>query len=209
MKIFFLQKNQMNNLLLDVDGVIVRDNVLLNHVKSNIVKYVSKKLPGMKRHENINNLLYKAYGHTGLGLQAEFDIDTRDFNNYVYNKYLIAHLHDYLLVNENFNRDKRILREICDSHKVSFFSNAPLNWTEPIREAIDLRITNTFDNIKPNIDSYTKFGTDEEFIFVDDKMENLKPTIFLPNWTPIHYTDKPESQYIRNIQDLSVLCSKS
>ena len=191
-----------NKLLLDIDGVIVRDYVLLDHVKSNIIRYVSKKLPGMKRHEKINNLLYKAYGHTAIGLQEEFGLDTRDFDDYVYNRYVIAHLHDYLTSNENFNRDKRILREICDSHAVSFFSNAPLQWTNPIREAIDLRIKNTSNNLKPKLESYMKFGTHEKIIFVDDKLENLKPTLFLENWTPIHYTQEPESQQIKSISDL-------
>lgn len=193
------------HLLMDIDGVLIRDYVLLDHVKSNIVRYVSKKLPGMKRHEKINNLLYKAYGHTAIGLQEEFGLDTRDFDDYVYNRYLIAHLHDYIQHDEKFKRDALTLQHICDSTDVSFFSNAPLNWTEPIREAIDLRIKNTSENLKPKFESYLKFGLDNKIVFVDDKIENLFPTVMLSNWTPIQYSENGagDSQQIKVIHDIS------
>lgn len=189
-------------LLLDIDGVLIRDHFLLDHVKNNVVRYVNKKLPGMKRHEKINNLLYKAYGHTAIGLQEEFGLDTREFNDYVYNRYLIAHLYDYIQNDESFKKDAFIIKRICDFKNVSFFSNAPLVWTEPIREAIDLRIGNNEGYLKPNMESYLTFGN-EKITFVDDKMCNLIPTAFIENWTPIHYTGKPESQNIKSISSIS------
>lgn len=196
-----------HRLLLDIDGVLIRDDILLNHVKSNVVRYVSKKLPTMKRPEKMNNLLYKAYGHTAIGLHKEFGLDTRDFNDYVYNRYLIAHLDDYIQHDENFKRDALILQRICDSTDVSFFSNAPLNWTEPIREAIDLRIKNTSGNLKPKFESYLKFGLDNKIVFVDDKIENLIPTVMLSNWTPIQYSETGgSSQQIKVISDISEVC---
>lgn len=196
------------HLLLDIDGVLIRDYVLLDHVKSNIVRYVSKKLPGMKRHQKINNLLYKAYGHTAIGLQEEFGLDTRDFDDYVYNRYLLAHLYDYIQTDEKFKRDSIVLRHLCDVSRVTFFSNAPLDWTEPIREAIDLRITNTDGNLKPKFDSYLKFGFSDKIVFVDDKIENLIPTVMLEHWTPIHYseTSTGTSQQIKVIRDISEVC---
>ncbi len=190
-------------LLLDVDGVLIRDQVLLDHVKNNVVRYVNKKLPGMKRHEKINNLLYKAYGHTSIGLQEEFGVDTSDFNDCVHNRYLLAHSHDYIHNDINFMKDAFIIRRMCEYGKsISFFSNAPLVWTEPIREAIDLRIGNAEGYLKPNIDSYLSFGSDP-ITCVDDKMCNLITTAFLPNWTPIQFTDKPESQSIKSINNIS------
>lgn len=193
------------HLLLDIDGVLIRDYVLLDHVKSNIVRYVSKKLPGMKRHEKINNLLYKAYGHTGIGIKEEFGLDTRDFDEFVYNRYLIAHLYDHIQNDEKFKQDALTLQRICDFTSVSFFSNAPLNWTEPIREAIDLRIKNTSGNLKPKLESYLKFSSDKKFVFVDDKIGNLVPTAMLGNWTPIQYSEKGsgDSQQIKVIHDIS------
>ena len=199
--------NQQTRLLLDIDGVLIRDYVLLDHVKSNVVRYVSKKLPGMKRHQKINNLLYKAYGHTAIGLQEEFGLDTRDFDDYVYNRYLIAHLYDYIQTDEKFKRDAYVVRQLCDVTNITFFSNAPPNWTEPIREAIDLRITNTHENLKPKFESYLKFGFDDRIVFVDDKIENLIPTVMLSNWTPIQYSETAgSSQQIKVIHDISEVC---
>lgn len=197
-----------HRLLLDIDGVLIRDDILLNHVKSNVVRYVRKKLPAMKRPEKINNLLYKAYGHTAIGIQEEFGLDVSDFNDYVYNRYLIAHLYDYINHDEKFKKDAFMIKLLCQADKnVTFFSNAPLCWSEPIREAIDLRITNTEGNLKPKIESYLKFGFDEKIIFVDDKIENLLPTIMLGNWTPIQYSENGgDSQHIKIIHDISEIC---
>lgn len=196
------------NILLDIDGVLIRDHTLLDHVKNNAVKYVTKKLPSMKRHQKINNLLYKAYGHTALGLSEEFGIDTSDFDNFVYNRYLLAHLSEYLMTSETFKKDSVTLRSMCDNGaKITLFSNAPLVWTEPIREAIDLRIGNTYENLKPKIETYLKFGCEEQFVFVDDKINNLVPTILLENWTPVHYCpgNNEETRFLKTIGNLTEL----
>lgn len=196
----------MSHLLLDIDGVLIRDKVLLDHVKNNVVRYVSKKLPKMKKHDKLNNLLYNTYGHTAIGLEKEFGIDTKDFNDYVYNRYTIAHLYDHIQNDETFKNDAFVLKLLCQANKkISFFSNAPLVWTEPIRECIDLRITNTDGNLKPKLESYLKFGFDEKFIFVDDKLNNLMPVLFLKNWTPIHYSADKVCNDIRVIHNISDL----
>lgn len=192
-------------LLLDIDGVLIRDRVLLDHVKNNIVRYVSKKMPGTKKPAHLNNLLYKAYGHTGIGLREEYGIDTRDFDDYVYNRYLIAHLCDYIQNDLTFKKDSFFVRNMCHrGQKIAFFSNAPPNWTEPIRDAIDLRIQNTQGNLKPKIESYLKFDSNKNIVFVDDKIENLIPPLMLENWTPIHYNGN--SQQLKNIHDIQEIC---
>lgn len=191
-------------ILLDVDGVIVKDYALLDHMKNNVVRYVSKKLPGLKKPHNVNKLIYSKYGHTAIGLSAEFNVDTRDFDEFVYDKYLIAHLEDYLDSNEEFERDANTIRTICDSGmSVSFFSNSPLVWTEPIRLKIDERIHNNGEYRKPKLESYLRFGKEEHFVFVDDRIENLKPVLFLENWTPIYFSNFRESHFIHTINDLT------
>ena len=87
----------MNMLLLDVDGVIIRNKLLLEHVKYNAVQYVRTKLPDAKDPTRVNQLLYKRYGHTGRGLKNAFGIDTKDFNKLVYDDSLLTHLGHVLM----------------------------------------------------------------------------------------------------------------
>ena len=191
-------------ILLDVDGVLIRDTILLNHVKHNAVRYVAKKLPNVKRPSYVNSVLYNNYGHTALGLFIEFGVDTKDFDKFVYDRFLLDHLEDHVRTDENFKRDARVIKKLCDEENVALFSNAPLVWTEPIREAIDLRIGNG-EYRKPNLESYLRFGNEDHFTFVDDKMDNLRPTLMFKNWTPIHYSTTQESQMVKNIYDLKDL----
>lgn len=196
----------MSRILLDVDGVIMRNYALLDHVKNNAVRYVQKKIPGIKKgHSRINHMLYKKYGHTAIGLHAEFGVDSRDYDDFVYDRFLLDHLEDYILTDDNFKRDADTIRSFLESgKKVSFFSNAPMVWTEPIRESIDLRIGNG-NYMKPNLESYLRFGKKDHFVFVDDNLVNLEPTLFLGNWTPVHFSMTQKSQIVDTINDIKSL----
>ena len=57
----------MKTLLLDIDGVVIRDKPLLDHVKNNCVAYVKEKLPKCKDPQETNRVLYLANGHTARG----------------------------------------------------------------------------------------------------------------------------------------------
>ncbi len=190
-------------LLLDIDGVLIRDNVLLDHVKHNIIKYVNRKLPGTPPSAKINSLLYRAYGHTAKGLQKEFSIDTRDFDFYVYNPKVINHLYDFLDSSEEFKEDVKHLRQY-NGH-IELFSNAPLEWSEPVREAIGRDIVKVKPSVyfKPDIESYLAVDDGEPVTFVDDKMCNLMPALFFPNWTPIHFSDRRETEFIKTISNIN------
>lgn len=188
-------------LLLDIDGVLIRDSVLLDHVKHNIIKYVNRKLPGTPPSAKLNSLLYRAYGHTAKGLQKEFGIDTRDFDSYVYNQKVINHLYDFLDSSEEFREDVRLLRK-C-GREIELFSNAPLNWSEPVREAIGLTERPSVYS-KPDIESYLAVNRGGDPVtFVDDKMCNLMPALFFPNWTPIHFSERKETEFIKTVSSIN------
>lgn len=198
----------MSLILLDIDGVIIRDDVLLDHVKHNIVKYVNKKLPMVKNPHpsKLNSLLYRAYGHTGHGLKKEFGIDTKDFNEYVYTPHVINHLCDFLKSDE-FNRDAKYIREIRKKGwDISLFSNSPLEWSEPVREALNVQgITNDV-YYKPELESYLRFSSEaDRVIVVDDKMCNLMPVLFFPHWTPIHFSSVRETHFIKTVGTMKEL----
>lgn len=192
--------------LLDVDGVIIRDKVLLNHVRNSVVKYVQTKLPKEQNPVQVNNLLYKAYGHTAIGLEKEYGIDASDFDSKVYSRQVLGQLDNFLEFSNEFSKDQKTIRRILSmGYDVELFSNAPLAWTEPVRRALDDFRVSTGEYSKPNLESYLRFDPTVDYIFVDDKVCNLMPCLFFKNWTPVHFSNNHENTFIRKINSLEVL----
>lgn len=196
-------------LLLDIDGVIVRDRVLLDHVKNNIVRYVHRKVPSHMNPYNLNNMLYKMYGHTATGLKKVYGLDTRDFNYEVYDTHVLEHLYDFLETPE-FKDDANTIRHVLDlGFNVEFMSNSPLIWSEPVKYAIDhTRIENKGAHDKPNFDTYLKFDETKEYIFIDDNIQNLLPTLCFNNWNQFHFSQNKRSQVIPTVSSMDELSEK-
>ena len=179
----------MNNmLLLDVDGVIIRDKLLLEHVKYNAVQYVRTKLPDAKDPSKVNRLLYKRYGHTARGLKSAFEIDTKDFNEFVYDKSLLTHL-DHVLMSNQFKDDADIIRELSTKWETRLFSNAPLDWTLPIADRLGVSVSHDGLFVKPDPRAFSKFPREVRKYFVDDSMANLTTAGYMQGWLPIHFEE--------------------
>ena len=94
------------NILLDVDGVLVRDDTILQRVRNNISRYVRMKVPRAKNPDRLRDHLYLRYGHTGRGLTQALGIPTPDFNPYIYDRETL----DTLTVSDDSEISKRRLR---------------------------------------------------------------------------------------------------
>lgn len=188
--------------LLDIDGVLIRDNILLNHVNNSVVRYVKTKIPKMHNSSKVNSVLYKTYGHTAIGLEKEYGVDTTDFNQKVYNIYVMDHLYNYLDTSKKFKTDATTIRHILDiGYNVELFSNSPLEWSNAVRNFIDQRLkTGVYE--KPKIETYLKFDSQRDYIFVDDKLDNRRPVLFFDNWTPIHFSENVESRMVKTINSV-------
>ena len=101
-------KMAVKSLLLDIDGVIVRDKLLMAHVKQNCIEYVRAKLPDCKNPRETNQHLYLAHGHTARGLRETFNVDTSDFNQKVYDKSVMEHLAEVIYSSEFQEEAKQI-----------------------------------------------------------------------------------------------------
>lgn len=181
-------------LLLDVDGVLIRDTSLFSHLNDNVEKYVRAKVPQSKNPRALNAMLYKKYGHTSIGLKKVFGIDASDFDQCVYNRQLIDHLW-YVLSGNEFQGEAELIHEIASrgDWKVSLFSNAPLAWTMPVSQAISDHIgISDHEYLKPQGLAYAGFSPYDMYMYVDDKVENLRPVKDLVNWRPVHFS--PESR---------------
>jgi hypothetical protein len=198
----------MKSLILDVDGVLVRDRLLLEHVKSNVVNYVRSKLPTAPEPAKINRMLYARYGHTGIGLNSAFGFDVSDFNEKVYNNSVIDHLWS-VLSGPEFQEDASIVNEIQKSGwDVTLFSNSPLIWTLPVQSAISDNVKIALDGqfYKPDIRAYMKFSSKKTHLFVDDKEINLRAAKTLKNWIPVMYSNNSKDYIsLSSVWDLCLL----
>ena len=199
----------MKSLILDVDGVLVRDRLLMEHVKSNVVKYVSAKLPDARRPDKVNQVLYMKYGHTASGLKHSFGFDVSDFNEKVYDKSLIDHLWS-VLSSKTFQEDAEVIHEITKSGwDVTLFSNSPLVWTLPVQSAISDKVKLSLDSqfYKPDIRAYMSFDDRKTHLFVDDKEMNLRCVKYIKNWVPVLYTENKGRDYlsVSSIWELTLL----
>lgn len=199
-------------LLLDIDGVLLRDPLLMQHVKYNVVDYVRAKLPEAKDPARVNSVLYKTYGHTAKGLEKSFRIDASDFDEKVYDKKLLDHLWSVLSSTE-FQQDAKILNEIeANGWKLQLFSNSPMAWSVPVMQTLggSTSVIKSHQYLKPHLRAYTQFSTKWNYLFVDDSIMNLYTAKLFPNWTPIHYTEGEVRQIdfpsVKSIWELGLMC---
>ena len=182
------------SLLLDVDGVLIRDKPLMNHLKENCVSYVRKKLPESKDPFETNRVLYLAHGHTARGLQRVFKMDVSDFNQHVYDKPLLSHLAD-VIDTADFQSEAEQIHELTkDGWDVKLFTNAPWVWASKVALAIGDTVSvkcagNPGESpLKPEPEAYF-FSQHHLNVFVDDSLKNLGTSRHLTNWKSVYFNE--------------------
>ena len=178
------------SLVLDIDGVLIRDRRLLDHVRHNCVRYVAKKLPECKDPAYTNRLLYVTAGHTARGLQNSFGIDTSDFNKEVYDRPVRDRLWE-VLCGTQFQEDAKEIHELTQNGwRVTLFTNSPIEWAGEVARAIGDEVyvvcpgSNIVESpIKPEARAFTDFAKHHTHIFVDDSLTNLTTARWLPTGT--------------------------
>lgn len=187
------------SLLLDIDGVLLRSPLLMEHVKENCVRYVAAKLPDCKNPRETNRLLYLSHGHTARGLDMAFQVDTRDFNEKVYDKRLMEHLAEVIYGTE-FQQEAKEIHELTEKEwKVTLFTNSPVEWAVPIAHAISDNVyidcaghDISKTPLKPEATRYVKYSKHMTHLFVDDSLKNLGTSRWLPNWHPVYFNEGPK-----------------
>lgn len=186
----------VKSLVLDIDGVLLRDKALMNHVQRNCERYVKAKLPECKEPVRANRLMYTTCGHTARGLQNLFGVDTSDFNKKVYDVPLRVHLWEVLSSTE-FQKEAAEINNIAHTGwNVTLFTNSPIEWAGEVARAINDNIfivcpgENVVDShLKPEATPYRNFAKHHTHVFVDDSLVNLNTARWLPNWHPIYFND--------------------
>ena len=183
----------VKSLVLDIDGVIIRDKMLMAHVRDNCVRYVQSKIPECRDARNVNRILYLTHGHTAKGLAHSFKVDTSDFNDKVYDKPLLDHLAD-VIYGADFQAEAKEIHDFTQKGwNVTLFSNAPEVWCRQVARAIGddvyLRCPGPDGPFKPEAAAYENFSKVQTHVFVDDSLKNLGTARWLPNWHPIHFDE--------------------
>jgi FMN phosphatase YigB (HAD superfamily) len=184
-------------LLLDFDGVLLRDPLATKLVSNRATRYVQKFTKANIRDAAIiNKYLYKSFGHTVTGLnKIGYPATMEDYNKTVY------HHIDYTLVASRM--DTGAIYELLDQcHrygiKVMLFTNSPPCWHENIMARIplpyEIEKVNMLGLLKPDPKLYIdieKKHRDQKLYFVDDSFTNFASyTLFKPNWINIMYDEK-------------------
>lgn len=192
-------------LLLDFDGVVLKNKVIERKLGKKIEKYCEDtlKIGNKKLSRRINRDLYLSSGHSLLGLRKiGIPRNLREFNEKIYN-------FDY---NTLYNEitDKNIedigkivdLNQFCKYHDITLkiWSNSPKKWCRNFINYMthELSGVDIVDNLsciyllKPTEDSYSyieyKYKNNIIF-FVDDKLSNFFNILNNQKWISIYYTD--------------------
>jgi FMN phosphatase YigB (HAD superfamily) len=127
--------------LMDFDGVLLRDPRVLRRVQQRVVQYVQRNVHKGYLSEaeavRVNRDLYQRYGHTHLGMKKLFMPHARltTFNGFVYDPGFLNELY------REFGRDDEVLNGIRawdtwfdeqlnegDVDKLAIFTNSPAAW---------------------------------------------------------------------------------
>lgn len=190
----------IKSLILDVDGVLLTNKILENHVRANCVRYVRSKVPGLLNPDMTNTRLYARFGHTAVGLSTVFKVDTSDFNEKVYTPELMEHLHLILSGNTFKIKAEKIQKFKENRWNVQLLSNAPHIWVKAVADILDVEYT--YSRRKPSPSAYTGFSTTQTHIFIDDSLKNLEGARNIPNWHPYLLSESKETVWCPTLTEL-------
>lgn len=201
-------------MLLDYDGVVLRNNVASNLIAKraglytrNVISMKNNYLVENRAAEDMCFNLYKGFGHTLLGINAVGINDPQVSLKY-YNDFVYSHIdYDELRLTNNDMQDVKKLVELCHERGINtyMFSNSPKMWIkqtlghkqqELARDIFDVRdILNIRDDdatmLKPQFAIYDLIDhifKDYNIIFVDDSACNFQYTLSKSNWTNILFS---------------------
>lgn len=220
----------------DMDGVLFKHSVLSKQVANRAISFVKKRInPYMsdKKAKQINEVLYKNYGHTLIGLNELYDSTAtiKDYCEYVYDNDFITQMNTLnkdTIFNENAIEVKRFIDRI-KMQQIPFyiFSNASVEWCMMGMQMMDIDIEKIqvigcnsevhgeWMSLKPYKQSYINllnhvhdtsgFPYKTQVIYVDDQMINLQPVLNNPYWKSIWYNSTKQSVYTDKLYGIQEL----
>lgn len=180
-------------LLLDFDGVMLKNKGLSTYQQRRSAKFVQKHTyMNLSTCEELNRLYYPTYGHTVTMLNKLFNSNTtlEEYNEFVFDRKQLKRLNNLLdkeTINHMISFEKFIDKSNTNQDvSWSIFTNAHINWILHFCERIGLQgfaedkviwpVELTY--LKPNEDAYIsvekQFDSTDTFIFIDDSLVNIQ-----------------------------------
>ena len=204
-------------LLIDFDGVILRNNRCMRYQCDQSAKFV-QKVTGMslKASEALNSQCYPRYGHTVTMLNKLFNNVTtlEEYNDFVFEPKKMSEVLDGSLdlqTRQHFTSFEPLIDK-CDRADIStaIFTNASLSWVEycahkispPLLKRTQVVYPRNTAEMKPYRRAYDNiemlFPDKEEYWFVDDSKANLVEPSRRDNWIPFYYTQDSKIQDMKD-----------
>lgn len=195
--------------LVDFDGVILKNARAGHYVKKRICSYIAKStgIRDMKLIESFNRELYTSHGHTLLGLHKHgFNVNLKDFNNYLYGD---RQTYQYLeLLPEELSSWNKFMSTMKDNGmSVKLFSNSGIEWMthfigydSSLLEFHDWLDSNYKEHmvynatLKPERNVYDLLMykyPNEKYHFIDDKVTNFAYIDRDSRWIKIWLNNEP------------------
>lgn len=219
----------MQHVLLDFDGVIVRNDKIGKLIQHRSEKFVKKFLGISQTHAVVlNKLLYKKWGHTVNGI-VEIS-NKRDHLRdvlYDYNTFVFKDDFPHDEVMSCITRhDAMWLDAIAEStqrddlyDKFGLFTNAPLKWCESISFMLGKELSHFIDydkiftsdngSLKPLSSAYEAIehklldSNDGLIHFVDDTYINIRPIELSSKWKGYHVNSAYIGDYLHVFDGIS------
>lgn len=200
----------MRALLLDMDGVVLKNHPAHRLVSHRCSQYVAR-VTGTKDFEKasaLNKHLYESTGHTVLGLRSiGYNVCIDEFNKFVYKSRICFKNTD--------NTEVLALEKACKNNNITpyIYSNAPDSWVEDVLVSMGVEMESlgniTNKHLKPEPISYEKVENHvktDGYILIDDKMINIIPIVGKKGWTGCLYAPgMPEGKITSTLKTIARL----
>jgi FMN phosphatase YigB (HAD superfamily) len=207
--------------LVDFDGVVLRNKIASQYVTSRIKTYVERKLKTNNKTiiDMFSDKIYRDHGHTEYGMAKHgYKTSLAEFNYHVYDSYDAKMQYNQIQMTKDEVGEWYKFKEVCDARgaDVLIFSNAPTNWIrnfipdedkktlvlsehlESFRHLSDDNILKPSKTIRSIVTNFVKEKDYTEAFFIDDNLNNLSMVASNPYYTRVWFNSTIDSTVLLN-----------
>lgn len=207
------------HLLLDYDGVVLKNKCLTNYQYRRSARFVQKHTQlSMTMCEKLNREYYPKYGHTVKMLNEMFskNVSLEEYDDFLFRKEQLVRLATVIdEATRHHAKSYEKLFTICRQMDMNWhiFTNAHINWItyfsqlleiDEIKEDKVIWPESKMHLLKPNSEAYKRVentvNSPYPYIFADDSKVNIEAICEREGWDGIHIrTDSPIEEVINEI----------